>query len=204
MAAHNFNVVKIKQNKLRIICATSSNFVNNLIDLNGQNIDVTIDACKNSDIPYKELFGTYEYVSCQQHYWFNQKKNNDLFLIHFNVRSLQKHIDQLNNYLERFKNQPDIAAISETKLKEGLINRDIELEGYGFLHSDCKKCAGGVGLYIKDTIKFSIIQYSKICLPNAEHLCVDIQTKRGPIAVGVVYRHPDNSATTVDKFNKCE
>ena len=43
------------------------------------------------------------------------KKNNDLFLTHFNVRSLQKHIDQLNNCLVGFKNQPDIVAISETK-----------------------------------------------------------------------------------------
>ena len=86
-----------------------------LIDLNGQNIDVTIDACKNSDNPYKELFGTCEYVSCQQHYWFNHKKNNSLLLIHFNVRSLQKHIVQLNKYLVGFKNQPDIVAISETK-----------------------------------------------------------------------------------------
>ena len=78
----------------------------------------------------------------------------------------------------------------------------IKLEGYDFLHSDSKKCAGGVGLYIKDTIKFSINQYSKICLPNAEHLWADIQTKRGPIAIGVVFRHPDNSATTIDKFNQ--
>ena len=115
---------------------------------------------------------------------------------------MQKHIDQLNNYLVGFKNQPDIVAISETKLKEGLINRDIKLEDYGFLHNDSKKCAGGVGLYIKDTSKFSINQCSKICLPNAEHLWVDIQNKRRRIAIGVVYRHPDNSATTIDKFNQ--
>ena len=51
MAAHNFSAAKIRQNKLPIDCATSSNFVNNLIDLNGQNIDVTTDACKNSDNP---------------------------------------------------------------------------------------------------------------------------------------------------------
>ena len=74
MAAHNSSAAKIQQNKLRIDCATSSNFVNNLVDLNGQNIDVTIDAWKNSDNPYKELFGTYRYVSCQQHFWFNHKK----------------------------------------------------------------------------------------------------------------------------------
>ena len=38
-------------------------------------------------------------------------------------------------------------------------------------------------------------------MPNAEHLWVDIQSKRGPIAIGVIHRHPDNSATTIDKFN---
>ena len=48
MAVHNSSATKIQHNKLRIDCATSSNFVNNLIDLHGQNIDVTIDACKNS------------------------------------------------------------------------------------------------------------------------------------------------------------
>ena len=39
-------------------------------------------------------------------------------------------------------------------------------------------------------------------MPNAEHLWVGIQTKRGPIAFEVVHRYPDNSATTIDKFNK--
>ena len=101
---------------------------------------------------------------------------------------MQKHIDQLNNYLVEFKNQPDIVAISETKLKESLINCNIELEGYGFLHSDSKKCAGGIGLYIKDMIKFSINQCSKNGLPNAEHLWVDIQTESGPVAIGVVIK----------------
>ena len=42
---------------------------------------------------------------------------------------VQKRIDELNNYLLGFKNQLDIVAISKTKLKTGLINRNIELEG---------------------------------------------------------------------------
>ena len=33
-------------------------------------------------------------------------------------------------------------------------------------------------------------------------LRVDIQTKRESITVGVLCRHPDNSATTIDKFNE--
>ena len=106
MVAHNSSAAKIQQNKLHIDCATSINFVNNLFDLNGQNNDVTIDACKISNNPYKELFGTGEYVSCQHSTTLlvQPQKNNDLFLIHLNVRSLQKHIDQLHNYLVGFKN----------------------------------------------------------------------------------------------------
>ena len=64
MVAHISRAAKIQENKLRINCVTSCNFGNNLIDFNGQNFDVTVDACKNRDISYKELFRTYEYVSC--------------------------------------------------------------------------------------------------------------------------------------------
>ena len=79
--------------------------------------------CENN-----KLFVTCEYVSCQQQNWFSNKKDNDLFLVHFNVRSLQRHIDELNNYLVGFKHQPDIVAISQTKLKKGLISRNVELQ----------------------------------------------------------------------------
>ena len=74
---------------------------------------------------------------------------------------------------------PEIVAISETK--KDLINRNIELESYSFLYSESKKCAGEVGLYINDMIEFSINLCSKFDLPDAEHLRVDIQSKRGPI-----------------------
>ena len=75
---------------------------------------------------------------------------------------MHKYIDQLNNYLVGFKTQQDIVVIYETKLKEGLNNCNIKLDGYGVFHSDSKMCAGGVGLYIKDTIKCCINQCSKI------------------------------------------
>jgi len=65
------------------------------------------------------------------------------------MHSLQKYFDELNLYLTEFKYQPDLVAISETKLREGNIVQNIELDGYGFLRSDSAICAGGVGLYIK-------------------------------------------------------
>ena len=151
---------------------------------------------------YVELFGTCEYVDSQNHNWLNNKKIGDLFLIHFNLRSLQKNIDKLCDYLAGFKNQPEIVAISETKLREGYINRNIELEGYTFFHSDSKTQAGGVGIYIKNSLQYSINQCTKICLTKTEHLWVDISTNQRSVTVGVVNRHPDDSATAIDKFNE--
>ena len=105
-------------------------------------------------------------------------------------------------YLVSFKNQPKIVTISETKLRVGAINCNIHLEGYKLIHSDSKTSAGGVALYIKDTLTFSINECSQRKLHNAEHLWVDIQTKRGSLVVGVIYRHPDDSGPGIDKFNK--
>ena len=124
-----------------------------------------------------------------------------MFLIHFNIRSLQKYIDELATYLAGFKSQPEIVAISETKLREGNIDRNSDLEGYSFVHSDGKTCAGGVGICIKNTLKYSVNLHSKIVLTNAEHLWIDILDDKVPSSIGVVYKHPDDStAGMIDKF----
>jgi len=68
-----------------------------------------------------------------------------LFIIYFNIRSLQ-NIWTNQAYLVGFKNQPEIVAISETKLKEGAITCNIDLNGYNFVYTDNKTCASGVGL----------------------------------------------------------
>ena len=37
------------------------------------------------------------------HSCFKNENSEDLFLIHFNIRSLQKHIDELTTYFSSFK-----------------------------------------------------------------------------------------------------
>ena len=125
-----------------------------------------------------------------------------MFLINFYIRTLQKYIDELNTYLLGFKNQPEIVAISETKLRAGAINRNIHLEGYKIIHSGSKTSAGGGALYMKDTLTFSINECSQQKLHNAEHLWVDIQAKIGSLVLGVIYKHPDDSGPGIDKFEE--
>ena len=61
-------------------------------------------------------------------------------------------------------------AISETKIIEGKINRNINLDGYDFIHCDSVTRAGVVGLYIKNTLAYKIHEHNKAELTNAEHL----------------------------------
>jgi len=149
---------------------------------------------------YSDLFRRSDYVSSFNQKNFRWKNENDIFLIYFNIRSLQKHIDTLNNFLANFKNQPDIIAISETRLREGKITKkNIELEGYKFICKNSESSAGGVRLYIKNEIIFNLNPCSKKTLLNSEHLWIDIQTTNGSVVIGVIYRHP---TTDIDNFSK--
>ena len=71
---------------------------------------------------------------------------NDLFVVHINIRSLQKHYESLNEFLNSFDKTPDIICISETRLKQGpLIN--VNLPGFHLLHNDSPTNARGFAVY---------------------------------------------------------
>ena len=74
----------------------------------------SIGSISSVDLDYDELFLKSDYVDSCQHTTFN-KKSKVIFLIHFNIESLEKHIDELNPVLASFKNQSEIVAISENK-----------------------------------------------------------------------------------------
>ena len=74
------------------------------------------------------LFGKCLSIDSSQLNCFNNKKKDKLFLIYFNIRSLQERVDKLNKCLVDFNIQPEIIAIFESKLKAGAINRNIQLE----------------------------------------------------------------------------
>ena len=65
---------------------------------------------------YPEFFEKCDYVTSDNQTIINKKRQDDLFLMHFNIRSLQKHINELNNLIAGFDDKPKIIAISETKL----------------------------------------------------------------------------------------
>ena len=76
-------------------------------------------------------------------------KKNELFLLHLNMRSLQKNFDNLCNFLSKLPTIPHVIGISETKIKDKpLLN--VSIPGYTFLHNNSLSNAGGVGVYVAD------------------------------------------------------
>ena len=65
--------------------------------------------------------------------------SNDFFLLYFNVRSVPKNKDKIDEFLHDFERLPDLVAISETTLN---------IANYSVLCNDSPSHAGGVGIYI--------------------------------------------------------
>ena len=81
---------------------------------------------------------------------FNQTKN--VFLLHLNIRSLEKNFDDLYQFLITLTNQPHVISISETKIKDMPLS-NISIPGYNFLHVNSCTNSGGVGVYISNAFQ---------------------------------------------------
>ena len=123
--------------------------------------------------------------------YFKDNCNKTFSSIHFNVRSLPKHIDQLTNFICGLNLKFDVIGISETWMKEN--SPVVQIPNYSFL---CKgrqsKAGGGVGLYVKSDLDFTIRDDLSIDQAVCDSLFVEIRQKHGKnIIIGVFYRAPN-------------
>jgi len=127
---------------------------------------------------------------------FQKNKTRDGFSIfHLNMRSLNKNLNLLEDLLSTFKTVPEIIAISETKLKDDNIY-NININGYSFLNTNSMSCAGGVGLYISNELKFIRRQDLDTQNELMESLWIEIvRQKQKNIVIGCIYRHPNYDTT---------
>ena len=87
---------------------------------------------------------------------FHKQHNtsNDFFLLHINTQSLNKNFEKLEEILIELGKLPEIIAISETKLQAEF---KMQLQGYNFIQNNSNTNAGGVGMFIKETLIFQTI-----------------------------------------------
>ena len=97
--------------------------------------------------------------------------HNILSIMHFNIRSLHKNIDNLKVALESLNCSPDVVCLSETWLTE-LNQHSYILDGYIAYHvtRPGQAARGGVSCFVKDTLQSELLtelsftnEYIELC-----------------------------------------
>ena len=89
--------------------------------------------------------------------------DSEMFLLHLNIRSLQKNFDNFYNFLTSLPTAPQVISLTETKIKDKPLC-NISIQGYAFLHvNSLTNHAGAVGVYINNSQHFRQINLSVKC-----------------------------------------
>ena len=169
------------------------------------------------DDDYDDMIHT-EYFSINDaKSYFADKRINDLSLIHLNISSLPANFNKLNDLLADLNLEPDVIALTETKITE-VTNNDFcpTLDNYSFINIPSETKSGSVGVFLRDNLNYSLRK--ELCRSvkgQYETLWVDILSnsrKFKKITLGVVYRHPglgdlntfsEYFESTLDELNNC-
>ena len=114
-----------------------------------------------------------------------------LFMLHFNIRSLQKNFDNFYESLRLLPTLPQIIGIFETKINDTPLT-NISISNYTFLHANYTTRAGGVGLYILTSISYNLLGKNQLSSVGCEDLWVSLNFPgvQRKVVIAVIYRHP--------------
>ena len=162
-----------------------------------------------------ELDDPEDNVQPTKYYYYNElpntfcPENEELTILHINIRSLIKNINKLEQLLVNMKETPDAICVSETRLKSHHSDDHVPyIDGYhpvtSDLRNDSKTEAGGVVIYIKDIYTYKCRKDLYMKINNCEDVWVEVKTNsRKPIIITSIYRHPkQNFLNFQDTFMK--
>ena len=81
-----------------------------------------------NDLSYFDFFHKSEYFDISS--LNGAVRDQNLYLTHFNVRRIQKYVDEQAKLLTQLKALPDVLAVTKTKLKPDQVYTNINLEGF--------------------------------------------------------------------------
>ena len=172
-------------------------------------INAKIDSlqCDNEEDIVDDEFDVDPSIDCQYYDYADflkakfQPKTN-FSILHLNIHSVQKHIDDLRSALDILKFKFDVIALSESLLIKGRTPIiDIHINGYHPpIGTPTESSKGGVLLYVSDSLKFK--ERPKLSIYESKHvesIFIEVKNDRSKNhIVGVIYRHPSSNET---KFN---
>ena len=122
-----------------------------------------------------------------------------LTVCHLNTISLVKNNEKLEDFVSHFARKPDI-CISETRVSDGNV-KYVGLPGYTFVNNSSCSRAGGVGIYVFNSICCHELDSFRMHLKGCEDIWIEvILSDKSTLVIGSVYRHPP-IITTFAKFS---
>ena len=136
--------------------------------------------------------------ACQHKNRFQVKLHLKGFsIVHLNIASLIKHIDQLRTIL--LDKACHILSINESRLSENVDDGFVKINGYDIFRADRNRAGGAVALYVKTAINANLRQ--NLVSDDLEVICLEIKrAKSKPFFVISWYRPPNSPAEIFDKF----
>lgn len=110
----------------------------------------------NVNTPSKVNFNYFDLHKFHSSPEINTCSNKALSLLNCNIRSIQANFDNLVQLLNDLNYPFNIISLSETWLRSNKQICNLDLPGYSFLSQLTTQRAGGVGLYIRNGIQFSV------------------------------------------------
>ena len=116
-------------------------------------------------------------------------------LLHLNIRSLNKHFDELQFLLESDQTQScSVIGLSETWLTASSEN-SFAIDGYNmYVNNRPDRCGGGVAFYVSSS--FKCVVHSDICRMDStvESLFIELSIPGCKnVVVGIMYRPPNSN-----------
>ena len=127
---------------------------------------------------------------------------NSFSILHLNISSLSKHIDELRSLLAVLDHPFDVLAITETRLRDQNPTSNIDLIGYEFIHTPTSSHCGGAGIYVRNNYQYEVLSsYSKSIDNVSESIFIEIKNKREkPMIFGCIYKHPAVANQFLEQF----
>ena len=121
-------------------------------------------------------------------------ENAESSFLHNNVRSLRCNIDNfLDHLLNEVQFRFNIIGVTETKITESNIPLDFDpsIPDYKFEYAPTPLSAGGVGMYIDNSLDYTAIE--RTSNEAFQALWIDIHAEnKADITCGVIYRQHNN------------
>ena len=136
--------------------------------------------------------------------YLNYNKQNNLSILHLNIRSIRKNFESFRELLETTDDSFNIICLTETWSKdlEFKTNSLFHLQQYNSIHSErkSKKKGGGLLIYIKNDLIYKVRNDLSVSDDDRESLTIEIINKTSKnILVSCCYKPPNGNTRSFNK-----